>query len=132
MISKNTIQPTYNQIGDIEFEEPGKVMSFRRKWLNEYDGRYQTISSHNIEDSVKELSFGQIKRTQLAEISEELFRGVVILNEQINYLEAVANHENRRANSYKSLVKNILVIFLLVAVFGAFPALMHYQKTNYF
>ena len=132
MIFKNTIQPTYNQFGDIEFEESGKVMSFRRKWLNEYDGRYKTITSHSVEDSVKELSFGQIERTQLAELSEELFRGVVLLNEQINYLESVANHENRRAISYKSSIKNILVIFLLVAIFGAFPALMHYQKTNCF
>ena len=129
---KKTIPPTYNQIGEIEFEELGKVMSFRRKWVKEYDGRYQTITSHSIEESVKELSFGQLERTQLAEISEELFRGVVMLNEQINYLEAVANHENRRANSYKSSIKNILVIFLLVAVFGAFPTLMHYHKTNCF
>ena len=132
MIFKNTIQPTYNQFGDIEFEVFGKVMSFRRKWLNEYDGRYQTITSHSVEDSVKELSFGEIERTQLAELSEELFRGVVILNEQINYLESVANHENRRANSFKFSIKNILVIFLLVATYGAFPALMRHQKTNCF
>lgn len=100
-------------------------MGFRRRWFGKYGGRHPELRERSLKEAIEWLDLQEKKKGELEDLVETLFQGAFLMNKQIDYLEELALHENEQNRAAKSKIKNLLVAFILIVIFGLFPLAMH-------
>ena len=115
IVAKQNLDQEREEFSGPIIKESSDLMRFRHHWVREYTAHHKTITEQDLDMVAMRKTWSKMAKGTLLDNSMELFQGVVLMNDQINYLEAAVKRENRR---YWSLKKNLSLIIGFVVLLG--------------